>query len=179
MNSKKKGRHEKMLFTSAEANKLLRKLFDEHTDLLKKERDACVFKAATVENVEDARPEYDYAAVQAKLLKLEKDIRTIKHAISAFNLSQEIPNTGMTIDQILVYIPQLSERKRKLSEMKQKLKKQRDEGYSTNSHFIEYIYTNYDPSQAAMDYDAVSDELGRIQNALDLVNSTVQFEINL
>lgn len=146
--------------------------------MLQKEKDAFVFKAATIENVEDARPEYDYHAVQAKFAQLEQQIRTLKHAINTFNLSQEVPGTGMTIDQVLVYIPQLTERKRKLSAMKQRQKKQREEKYAA-SHFIEYIYANYDPAQAAADYDAVSKELAKVQNALDLVNSTISFDIDL
>lgn len=168
-----------MKCTSAEANKMLRKLFDDHNDLIKKEVDARIFKAATVENLEDARPEYDYTSVQQALAGIETQIRAIKHAINVFNLTQEIPETGMTIDQALVYIPQLSQRKQKLSEMKQQQKKKRDEGYQTNSHFIEYIYTNYDPDQAAADYNKVADELARIQNALDLINNTVPFDIEL
>ena len=128
--------------------------------------------------MEDARPEYDYHAVQAKFAQLEQQIRTLKHAINTFNLSQEVPGTGMTIDQVLVYIPQLTERKRKLSAMKQRQKKQREEKYAA-SHFIEYIYANYDPAQAAADYDAVSKELAKVQNALDLVNSTAPFDIDL
>ena len=167
-----------MQYTSAEANKLLKKLYEEHQDLLQKEKDAFVFKAATIENVEDARPEYDYHAVQARFAQLEQQIRTLKHAINPFNLSQEVPGTGMTIDQVLVYIPQLTERKRKLSAMKQRQKKQREEKYAA-SHFIEYIYANYDPAQAAADYDAVSKELAKVQNALDLVNSTISFDIDL
>ena len=128
--------------------------------------------------MEDARPEYDYHAVQARFAQLEQQIRTLKHAINTFNLSQEVPGTGMTIDQVLVYIPQLTERKRKLSAMKQRQKKQREEKYAA-SHFIEYIYANYDPAQAAADYDAVSKELAKVQNALDLVNSTISFDIDL
>ena len=168
-----------MKCTSAEANKLLRKLFDEHTDLIKKEEEARIFKAATVENLEDARPEYDYSSVQQELARIETQIRTIKHAINVFNLTQEIPGTGMTIDQALVYIPQLSQRKQKLSLMKQQQKKKREEGYQTNSHFIEYIYANYDPDQAAADYNKATDELAKLQNALSLINSSVRFDIEL
>ena len=168
-----------MLCTSAEANKMLKKLLEDHNDLLKTESETRVFKAATVENVEDARPEYDYNATQQKLLWIEKRIWTIKHAINVFNLTQEVPGTGMTIDQVLVYLPQLSQRKAKLSDMKQQQPKIRKEGYNASLNFIEYIYANYDPQQAEKDYNKVSDELGRIQNALDLINSTVQFEIDI
>ena len=168
-----------MKCTSAEANKILKKLFDDHNDLLIKESDAKVFKAATIENLEDARPQYDYTATQQQLTEIERKIRIIKHAINVFNLTTEIPETGMTIDQVLVYLPQLSQRKTKLSKMKLQQVKMRNDGYNASNNFIEYTYANYDPAQAEADYNEVSNELGRIQNALDLVNNTVQFEINI
>lgn len=166
-----------MKLTSAEANKLLRKLHDDHTALLRRESDARLFVAATMENLEEARPEYDYAGTQRQLADLEARIRVLKHAINLFNVSQPIDESGMTIDQALVYIPQLSERKRKLSAMRAAQKKKRNEnGRSTN--LIEYTYANYDIEQAERDFQAVSEELARVQNALDLVNSTEQFEID-
>ena len=165
-----------MKLTSAEANKLLRKLHDDHNALLQRETDARVFVAATTEKLEDARPEYDYASTQEQLAELESRIRTIKHAINRFNLSQTIDESGMTIDQALVYIPQLSERKRKLALMRGAQKKKRNEN-TRSTNLIEYTYANYDIEQAERDYQTVNQELARVQNALDLVNSTVPFEI--
>ena len=78
----------KMNVTSAEANKLLRKLNDERTALLDKEMQNRVFVAATVENLEDARPAYSYAETQEKLAALDEQIRKLKHAINRFNLTQ-------------------------------------------------------------------------------------------
>ena len=49
---------------SAEANKMLKQLNDRLSRLYEKEHDACTFVAATTENIEDARPVYDYAAMQ-------------------------------------------------------------------------------------------------------------------
>ena len=167
-----------MKMTSAEANKLLRALYDEHKNLLHNERETATFVAATVENLEDARPEYKYTFVQARLKELEDKIRTVKHAINVFNISQEVPGSGMTIDQILIYIPQMTERKRKLADMRSKAKKQRVTDYRSNN-LIEYSYANYDVSKASDDYQAVTDELAKVQNALDLVNSTVQFDVNI
>lgn len=168
-----------MQCTSAEANKMLKKLYQDRADLLQQETESCTFTAATVENLEDARPAYDYGDTQQKLLAIEKKVRAIKHAISVFNLTQEVPGTGMTIDQVLVYLPQLSDRKTKLSAMKQRQVKKRIASFDSNSNFIEYSYTNYDPEQAAKDYEITSAELGKIQNALDIINATVSFEINI
>lgn len=167
-----------MKMTSAEANKLLRKLHDDHSALERMETESRTFVAATTEKLEDARPEYDYTAVQEKLAELEDKARRVKHAINLFNISQAIDGSGMTIDQALVYIPQLSERKRKLAIMRAAQKKKRNESMKS-SNLIEYTYTNYDIEQAEADYQSASDELARVQNALDLINSTVQFEIDI
>ena len=167
-----------MKVTSAEANKLLRKLNDERGALLEKEMQNHIFTAATVENTEDARPAYSYAETRERLAALDGQIRRIKHALNRFNLTEELPGFGMTVDQALIYIPQLSERKRRLAQMRLIPEKQRNNVLRTGN-LIEYTYANFDPAQADADYTAAADELARVQNALDLVNSTVQFEIEL
>ena len=166
-----------MKLTSAMAAKELKKLNEQHDALLAMEKKSSEFVAAIQEDIETVRPEYDYLSVQKELAEIEEKIRTLKHALNAFNLRQEVPGFGMTIDQMLVYIPQLSARKRKLERMRDKLPKERHSGgYGNSSNIIEYTYTNYDVKKAAEDCEAVTDELSRAQNALDLVNSTVEFE---
>ncbi len=167
-----------MKMTSAEANKLLRKLRDEHETLTDMESDNRTFTAATVEKEEDARPDYDYEKTQRRLEELESKMLSLKHSINLFNVAQEVPGTGMTIDQALVRIPQLSDRKRKLSYMRAEPRKKRNT-QSRSTSLIEYTYTNYDPAQADEDYRVVTDELARLQNALDLVNSTVRFDVDI
>ena len=168
-----------MLYTSAEAAKLLREKKEEYDALLAKEELVETYVMSLGEKAEDARPEYDYAAVQEKLRLLEGQIRTIKHAISAFNIKQEVPGLGMTIDQLLVYIPQLTAMKRKYDKMRARLPKQRvgNEGYLVSTNVVEYTYANYDIEEAEKDYAFVAGELAKAQTALDLVNSTVKFEI--
>ena len=166
-----------MKVTSAEANTLLRKLNDDHGALKQMEAESRIFVAATTENLEDARPDYDYEATQRSLAALETRIRKLKHTINLFNVSQTIDESGMTIDQALIAIPQLSDRKRKLSVMRAAQKKKRNES-TRSTNLIEYTYANYDVEKAEQDYQATIAELARIQNALDLVNSTVQFEID-
>ena len=56
-----------MNYTSAEANKLLKKLNDEYTALLDKETRSRDFRAAMGEDVASVRPVYDYAETQARL----------------------------------------------------------------------------------------------------------------
>ena len=166
-----------MQYTSAEANKLLRQLQEERNMLLSQEQQSSTFIAATVEDTEAARPDYDYAAVQAQLRALEEKIRRVKHAVSAFNLSHTVEGFAMTVDQLLVYIPQLSERKARLSRMAGMPEKRRMGSSGTN--IIEYEYANYDPETVRADFAAVSEELSRAQLALDKLNTTETMEIEL
>ena len=86
----------------------------------------------------------------------------------------------MTIDQMLIYIPQLTARKKKLDGMRSRLPKERvKEAFSRGSNIIEYSCSNYDIPQAEADYHTVSDELARAQNALDTANTTVHFEADI
>lgn len=172
-----------MTYTSAQANKLLKKLNDEHAALLDKENRSKDFRAAMGEDVESVRPAYDYTDTQKKLAELEQRIRKVKHAINMFNATHVIPDfnmtiDNMTIDEMLVYIPQLTQRKNKLADMKARLPKQRvEEQYGRQSNIIDYSYANYDLTAVEADYEKVSDELSRAQLALDAVNQRDTFEL--
>ena len=169
-----------MKYTSAEAAKLLRRLNEEHEALLELERQSSSFVAAVSEDIESVRPAYELIAVQRKLAELEAQVRKVKHALNVFNSTHTVPGFGMTIDQLLVYIPQLSQRKAKLRDMAGVLPKTRVKGRSAvNSAVIEYTYANYDVEAARAAADAASEELARAQTALDKVNSTETMEIDL
>ena len=106
---------ETIRMTSAEAAKLLRKLNEQLDNVLLMEQQSREFSAALGEDVDSVRPAYDYGKIQEQIESLETRIRQVKHALNSFNLVQEVPGfAGMTIDQMLVYIPQLSRRKSKL-----------------------------------------------------------------
>ncbi len=170
---------ETIRMTSAEAAKLLRKLNEQLDNVLLMEQQSREFSAALGEDVDSVRPAYDYGKIQEQIESLETRIRQVKHALNSFNLVQEVPGfAGMTIDQMLVYIPQLSRRKSKLSLMQQRLPRQRERvSYGGGSQIIEYSYANYDLEMVKADYERVSEELARAQTALDLINTTAQLEI--
>lgn len=167
-----------MTYTSAQANKLLKKLNGEHAALLDKESRSKDFCAAMGEDVESVRPAYDYADTQNRLAELEQRIRKVKHAINVFNATHVIPDFHMTIDEMLVYIPQLTRRKNKLLEMKSRLPKERiEEQYGRQSNIIDYRYANYDIAAVEADYDKTVDELSRAQLALDAINGRETFNL--
>ena len=139
-----------------------------------------MFVAALNEDPESVRPLYDYTKMQAEMKALEERIRKLKHAINQFNVSTRVEQFNMTIDEMLVYIPQLTRQKQKLQVMKNKLPKSRvQQRYGGSSNIIDYEYTNYDLDKVRQDYDAVSDELARAQLALDTLNTTIEFELDI
>ena len=160
-----------MTYTSAQAAKLLRRLNDEYAAMLEREALSREFNAAVGENVDAVRPAYSYADAQAAQRELEEKIRKLKHALNLFNA------THITIDEMLVYIPQLTKRKSKLAEMKSKLPKYRVAELGRISNIIDYTYLNYDLSEVEADYARVSDELANAQLALDAINNRDTLEL--
>lgn len=167
-----------MKLTSSQANKLIHQLNDQLRTLEVREQNTNSFLAAIGEDVESVRPDYDYAAVQASIIELENKIRRAKHALNVFNATTVIPEFDMTIDMMLIYLPQLTHRKAKLSRMKDALPKVREDSYA-RSNVIDYRYANYDIGQVNADYIAVSEELARAQTALDVINNSVEFELEI
>ncbi len=169
-----------MKITSSEAAKLLRKLNEELASLRYNENQSREFVASVGEDIESVRPEYDYAETQAQIEVLEGKIRALKHAINVFNITHRVEGFDMTIDQMLVYIPQLTEKRSKLYTMKNCLPKTRDGSvYGKTGSIIDYRYANYDIAQAKSDFEKVADMLSRAQIALDRVNSTETLEIDI
>ncbi len=166
-----------MKLTSAEAAKLLRKYNDEIENLISRENLGKEFLASVGEDTESVRPVYSYEETREALDALNTKIRKLKHALNIFNSTQLIPEFNMTIDEMLIYLPQLTERRFKLNNMKNRLPKIR-ENAMRNTAIIDYRYTNYDIAAVAADFAAVSDELSRAQNALDKINSSVYFEVD-
>jgi len=177
-----------MLYTSAEANKLLRQLNEDLSILLQREEKVSTFNAASNEDPDDLRPDYDYRAVQAERGRLENQIRRVKHAINIFNSTQTLPGVTITdpetneerpvtIDEVLILLPQLNAQRRNYYEMQGRLPRERVSSHYSQpigSGVIDYIHCNYDPAEARADFNAVTEQISRLQIALDNANQTIK-----
>ena len=143
-----------MKVTSAQAAKILRSLINEFNDLMRLESKASLFIAAVGEDPESVRPAYSFEETREKAKKLNEQIRTLKHAINVFNSTTKVPGFDMTVDEVLVFLPQLNADVSRLGAMKSVLPKERE-------------------------YREAADTLAKLQLALDTVNSTVEFEVNI
>lgn len=164
-----------MLYTSNEANKLLRQYKEDLDSLFLKESRSCKYVASIDEDPKNNKPYYDLETTHLTILAMQKDIRTIKHAINVFNTTTPVGNTGMTIDEVLVALPQWNYRLRALKNMINVLPKTR----LSSSKFIEYEYANYDIEEAKVEYNALLARVMDTQKALDSVNNTIKFEIDI
>ena len=167
-----------MEYTSAEAGKLLKKLNDEQSSIILREENGKEFLAAVGEDIESVRPDYNFKETQDALDEVERKIRKLKHALNVFNSTTVIPEFGMTIDEMLVYIPQLTAKKNKLARMKDKLPKVREQT-RVNSSILDYRYLNYDINEVTAAYEKTCDMLAKAQTALDAANMNQTLEIDL
>ena len=169
-------------YTSAEASKLLRKLNEDRSALLTMESRSKSYVASTNEDAAAIAPEYDYAETAKALDALDEKIRRVRHAINVFNTTHRIERfyryEAMTIDEVLIALPQMTERKEKLARMKDRLPRTRLR-VAPGSSVIEYEYANYDIEAVKKDYEDVSAALATLQLALDKVNTTETMEIDV
>lgn len=162
-----------MMVTSAEANKIINKLNSEIQLAKIKENSNIVFRAAVGENPEALKPDYDFAETQKFIDEKEKDVCRIKHLLNIFNATTKVTDE-LTIDQVLIRLPQLNNKKAKLTSMITKQPKRR---VSITGNVIDYEYISYNLNEARKAYDDVVGEINHLQTELDTINNTVQFEI--
>ncbi len=167
-----------MKVTSAQVSKILRSLVEEYNAKLENESNSREFIASLGEDPETVRPSYDYPKARDELEELEGKIRKIKHALNVFNSTCLIPELGMTIDEALIYIPQLTRTKTKLAEMKAKLPKSRIP-WRGSSSIVDYLYLNYNVNEVEEDFRSVSKRLSEAQLALDNANTSNYLEIEI
>lgn len=165
--------------TSDGASKLLKRLQEEYNTLVQLEqRDSIVtmlqseYQAAK-DSGKDIK-DYDFAGKQSEMAVLRDRIVKLKHAINMFNTTTELPRLHMTIDQALVYMSFLSNRKKALKDLwiAPEVARSRS-GYMRESSDVEVKKFSSEEVKAA--YESVCRELSQVQQALNIANTTIPF----
>ena len=164
-----------MKLSSAMANKMIKQLMEDKEALIREERETCTTSYTEGEAAVDEK-EYDFQDTQRKIADIDDRVMALRHAINMFNTTTPLPGLNMTIDQALVRMAMLNEHKSRLRSMKQTKPFSRRVVYSG---VIEYTRTNYSEQDAQKEYNRVSDELTKIQLALDKANLLGQFEVDI
>lgn len=116
--------------------------------------------------------------MQKQIEELEAAARSIKHQINTFNITHTLPGfDDLTIDQALVYIPQMTHRVNKLQDVAASLPKERID--NMRNTFVDYNVANYDIGAAEKAYEDAQDLLAELQLALDSVNNTESMDIDV
>ena len=166
-----------MVLTSASANKMIRLLEDQKQYLLDNEANDSKYVLADDE-VKDI-PDYDFDKYDSDIDELDYKIRIIKHALNMFN-TNTLLSIGITIDQALVEMAQLSNKIQRLRAMRRAKNKERLLGVNAGRYNIaEYQYLNYNKQDVNETYRQAMIRIHKIQLALDLVNQTKEFTVDL
>ena len=166
-----------MKYTSASANKRIKKLNEEKQYYLGKEVSSSSYVAAVDET--PVVPEFDYSFNDAEIARIDAETVKLKHAINLNNAMAKIDASGriMSVDEILIRMAQLNSRLFTLDEMRKALPKSRVDTTGVRGAKPEYRYVNYDIDRIKADYEAASDEIMQMQLALDKYNQTFEFDV--
>ena len=86
-----------MEFTSASANKYLRRLQDEKDYVLNTELERCTYVLSEGEAPEP--PVYSYRETRDKVAEIDRVTRILRHDLHQFNMVTVLPQCGLTIDE--------------------------------------------------------------------------------
>lgn len=166
-------------YTASELIKKVNELESRKSNILDKSDKMAIFNCASTENEEDVRPEYDFDGTLEEIRELNRKIVKYKHALNVFNTTTCLADTGHTIDEVLVMLPQLNAMKMRLHGMSTRMKKERVIDRYASPNYIDYTIANYDIDEAARQYNEVSKLISMYQLELDKVNMTETIEVEI
>jgi len=167
-----------MKLTPAELQKLIKETNLELQGLMLQEKYGVYYTASISEDAEKLKPDYDLLTNLNEQHEMMKKLTHYKHALNEFNQNTVIPEFNLTIDELLVQMPIMKERVKRLREYKDSMGRQRVESsYLRSSNEPEYKYANFDRAVAEEQYKLYNDLLKKMQLAIDNINSTRKIKI--
>ena len=168
-----------MEFTSASANKYLRRLQDEKDYILANEDERSTYERGEGEVSEP--PAYSYRETRGKVAAIDQTVLKVRHALHRFNVEALLPQSGLTIDEALIALAQLSAERERVGLLRSQQPKKRlgERFLGAGMSTVEYRYANYDVAEAERDSTALSEKIAALQLELDLANQTQTFSVDV
>ena len=160
-----------MKVTSAYANKLIRGYREELAAIVSNERDTCTTTYGASETPIETG--YNFTSTQDEMDALNDKIAKLRHGI---NTTTKLEGFDFTVDESLVRMAMLTEKKNRLSRMKGVRELTRSGGYRVEPEFTK---RNYDAALVENEYRNTSHELVRLQMALDKANMSIEFDVDI
>jgi len=164
-----------MKMNSDYANKTIKNLQAEIDSILQEEANTRTYSHAASEK--PVITPYSFADTQKKLGELRHKIAVIRHAVKKFNIRTKLPGYDKTVDEGLGYMSMLHIEKKRLYAMTQIPDVDRTRSYGSKE--ADYVHRNFDLAEVQRAYKNVCDELMRIQQAINTVNLTKEFDVDV
>lgn len=163
-----------MKMNSDYANKTISNLQSEISSILQAEENGKTYSYGVSEN--PVVPDYSFSDTQRKLNELRGKIAALRHAINVFNVTTKIRDFDITVDEALGRMSMLYNDKKRLYAMLQIPEQNRVRAYGSREADI--VNRNFNIEEVQAEYNRVSDELLRIQQAINVANLTIDFDVD-
>ena len=162
-----------MKMTIVEANRLAKQFSEEIKRLEAEEANVRVY--AHSEGEQPVIQKYDFRGTQDRITALQGKVTKIRHRVNSFNITSKINGMDMTVDEALIRISFLSNKLKKLADMKGIQAVYRKSTYSS----VEIVHRNFDLDEVIAEWESVLKELNQLRAALDLTNLTETIEVDI
>lgn len=162
-----------MKMNSDYANKTIKNLQAEIDSLLQNEELGKTYSYGISEK--PVIPDYSFSATQEKLEVLRTKIAILRHAINVFNITTKVCDFDITVDEALGRMSMLNAEKKRLYALLQIPEQRRQREYGSREADI--ICRNFNVAEVQEEYNKVIDELMKLQQAINIANLTVEFDV--
>lgn len=166
-----------MKFTINSGLKYIKMLEEEKRKILSEESKSMTF--SYLANETPYTPSYDFKNITSQISEIDRKIVAIRHKISEVGITTIVDsNLGLTVDNLLVMLPLLSDRKRTLERMRKIPEKERRQKLG-GSEVSEYIERNFDITEVDEEYFKISALLVSYQELLNKYNTLTEFDVDI
>ena len=117
---------------------------------------------------------YSFDDTRKAIKEVDADIRSMRHKLHHANATVQVQELGMTIGECIIYMAQLNIEKATLEHMARKEPKTRRTVYGGA---VEWTETNYGREECRESLRVVTEDIVKLQMAIDRANLTHEIEV--